>query len=361
MNHPVKKENMKALADYQSLLMKEPKLRYLFFELTDKCNLNCRHCGSKCTGKNSRFLEYEVIEKTLQRVAECYNASDIMICITGGEPLLHPAVFDVIRKAHELGFPSGMTTNGTLITHAAARRLAVSGLDTVGVSIDGLGEIHDRFRGVPGSFSQAMRGIQALEETGLYPQVITVIHRENYFQLEEMYDLFRKIGIYSWRIINVDPIGRAGQDRSMLLNASELSSLLEFIRSKRFDNDNEMEVTYGCSHFVTYDYEREVRDYYFQCIAGTRIGSIMADGSIGACLDIERREDLLQGNIYKDDFIDVWEGKFDRFRSNRALKCQKCRECRHGEVCLGDSAHTWDYDKDEPMYCVAEMLEADQL
>lgn len=86
------------------------------------------------------------------------------------------------------------------------------------------------------------------------------------------------------------------------------------------------------------------------------VASIMANGDIGACLDIERRDDLVQGNIYFDDFINVWENRYLIFRMNRAVKSKKCSECEYGSVCQGDSAHTWDYDNNEPMYCVAKKV-----
>ncbi len=119
----------------------------------------------------------------------------------------------------------------------------------------------------------------------------------------------------------------------------------------RFDPGIEMEVTYGCSHFLSYTFEREVRDFYFQCGAGLMVGSVMANGNIGACLDIERRKDLIQGNAYEDDFLTVWKERFAPFRINRAEYSEYCAECKHKDVCGGDSAHTWDYDRLEPRYC----------
>ena len=151
----------------------------------------------------------------------------------------------------------------------------------------------------------------------------------------------------------MDPIGRAQENTELLLDRNELFRLLEMIREMRYDPVNEMEVTYGCSHFLTYQYEREVRDFYFQCIAGIQVGSVMANGDIGACLDIERRPDLIQGNIYKDDFMTVWENRFEAFRRNRAEESRVCSGCEYREVCMGDSTHTWNFDLNEPSYCIA--------
>lgn len=83
MNHPIKKENMLELARYQQHLCTFPRLKYLFLELTDRCNLSCRHCGSSCTANNHTYLPFEKIQEVLLQVAEAYDARDIMICITG--------------------------------------------------------------------------------------------------------------------------------------------------------------------------------------------------------------------------------------------------------------------------------------
>ena len=104
MYHPIKESDMLDLAAYQDELRKTPVLRYLFLELTDRCNLNCIHCGSKCTENNRTYLEYSIIEKTLSRVADKYNPAEIMICITGGEPFLHPDVYRIIQFSRNLGF-----------------------------------------------------------------------------------------------------------------------------------------------------------------------------------------------------------------------------------------------------------------
>lgn len=357
MNHPIKKENMLELARYQQHLCTFPRLKYLFLELTDRCNLSCRHCGSSCTANNHTYLPFEKIQEVLLQVAEAYDARDIMICITGGEPFLHPDIYDIIRYARKCGFAAGVTSNGTLIDEEAARAAVSGGLNTIAISIDGLADSHDDFRNQVGSFDKAMQGIRNLRMSGADPQIITVVHPGNINTLQAMFEFFREEKISSWRLVNVDPIGRAKRDSGILLSGNEMKTLLNFIRGKRFDPDNEMEVTYGCSHFVTFEYEREIRDYYFQCIAGTQVASIMANGDIGACLDIERRPELIQGNVYRDNFIDVWENRFSVFRNDRSERSSECLKCEERNVCRGDSAHTWDYDNDAPLYCVRKLLE----
>ncbi len=348
---------MKALSLYEEDLWSAPKLTYLFFELTDKCNLNCLHCGSRCDGMHNTFLPVVAVEKTLGEIASRYNPSKILVCITGGEPLLHPALFEIIRTATLMGFPVGMTTNGTLIDENKAKRLYLSGVKTISVSIDGLESTHDSFRRNTGCYQSAIQGIKNLKKVGLEPEVITVVHKNNIHQLEALYNVLADIDIYAWRLVSIDPIGRAAEEKSLLLNGEELKYLLQYIREKRNDNSYSMLVNYGCSHFLSYEYENEVRDYYFQCIAGTKIASVRANGDIVACLDIEPRADLVQGSVFTDCFVDVWENKYKIFRTDRTKNSVTCRNCEHKKICRGDSAHTWNYDEKEPLYCAFRMME----
>ena len=356
----IKQRDLASLVQYQKSLFQKPRLRFLFFELTDSCNLSCLHCGSNCISSNQRYLPYEAIEKVLFSILKEYEPHEVMICITGGEPMLHPDIFEIVSLSHHFGFPVGMTTNGTLIDHCAAVKLKESGLDTIAISIDGTEKVHDHFRNCKGSFKKALEGARNLKKAGIEPQAITVVSKNNINALEDLYSLLKNEEFYSWRLTNIDPIGRANDNQELLLDFEEMEYLLNYIREKRYDNKNNMDVTFGCSHYVTTSYEREVRDFYFQCGAGTLVGSVMANGNIGACLDIERREELIQGNIYENEFLDVWNNRFQIFRENRADKSEMCSQCSHSKFCMGDSAHTWDYDNNEPRYCWKQLKERKQ-
>lgn len=351
-NQSIKKNNMLELAEFQHQLRLQPKLKFIFFELTDSCNLHCKHCGSNCSSKGSNFLPVSMVKKTLESIARSLDPRHIMVCLTGGEPFLHPDIISIIRLSRNYGFSVGITSNGTLIDDKLAREVAQAGLNTISISIDGIKNSHDNFRCGKGCFEAAMNGVRFLREYYLEPEAITVIHSENYNELESMYSFFSEEGFFSWRITNIEPIGRAINNSHLQLSIEQIMGLLSFIREKRFDPSNNMHISYGCSHFVTLEYENEVRDYYFQCGAGTFVASIMANGDIGACLDIERQSDLIQGNIFEDDFMDVWINKFQVFRADRTEKSLKCNKCDMNEMCLGDSAHTWDFVNNEPRLCL---------
>lgn len=350
------------LSGYVSRLRREPELVYLFFELTDACNLSCLHCGSGASPRNRQYLSMERMEKVLTEVAERYDTRRIMVCLTGGEPMLHPDFYQVAKQATELGFGCGITTNGTLIDEAAANRMADSGIRSVTFSLDGMAGNHDWFRNRPGSFTQTLEGVKhlvaAFHGRGV-TQITTVVHRKNIGELEQVYDLVRSLGVSSWRLINLDPIGRALEHEDLLLQPEEFRFLLDYIRDKRRNPECTMDVTYGCSHYLPLEYEHEVRDYYFLCGAGICVGSVLCNGDIYACLDVQRRPELIQGNVDRDNFVDVWENRFRQFREDRTERCGTCRNCGDRQFCRGDGAHTWDYDRQRPLICVRRMLEGE--
>ena len=347
----LKRSQLETVAGHRDRLRESPHLRWLFFEITDRCNLECRHCGSSCTAEG-RQLTAADIERTLRTI----QSDRPVICLTGGEPMLHPDFFAIAERITAMGFHWGMTTNATLIDDEAASKLRTAGMSTVSVSLDGMESSHDELRQRKGSWQLAVRGIRALKNAGFEPQVTTVLHKGNFDELGPLYDVLCEMGIRSWRPINVEPIGRACESGDMLLSSEQFAELLGFIRAKRFDPECDMEVTFGCSHYLGTEYERMVRDHYFLCGAGILTASVRSNGDICACLDVENRPELVQGNIRTDDFMDVWKDRFKEFRRDRTEDCCMCLECTERYICGGDSTHTWDFDKNRPLLCCKDYL-----
>ena len=341
---------MKQLSDYRKLLYKNPRLRYLFLELTLRCNEHCLHCGSSCGDVESPEMTFSDYGRVLKEVREDFDIRSLQLCITGGEPLLRRDFFEIMGMAHDLGYHWGMTSNGTLISRETAEKLSACGMDTISVSIDGLEPSHDAFRRTPGGYQRAMDGIRNLLETGGFKhvQVTTVVNHGNIRELPALYEIMLGLDIDSWRVIGVEPIGRALGYPELLLTKEDYAYLFDFIREKRRED---MPVTYGCSHYLGVELEREVRDYYFICCAGIYTASIMADGSIGACLDIERRPETIQGNVFRDRFSDVWNSRFELFRQDFSGLNETCAVCSEREFCAGGARHSWDYDRNIQRMC----------
>ena len=350
-----KLDNMEPLAESRRGLLTKPQLRYLFLELTLRCNERCIHCGSSCGDVRSEELAVWEYEKLLKEVREDLGLGHKMLCITGGEPLLRREFFEIMEIACKLGFSWGMTSNGTLITPEVARELKRVGMKTISVSIDGLEETHDHFRRTPGGYQKAMAGIENLLAVGGWKsvQVTTVVTHENISQLDELFGIFDKMDIDSWRVINIEPIGRAKQHPELLLTPEDYRTMFDFIRRKRIEGQP---VCYGCSHYLGTEYEREVRDWYYLCTAGLYTASIMANGDITACLDIERRPEFVQGNIRKDRFSEVWNNRFQVFRRSLSDTTEMCRGCKEAEFCRGDAFHSYNFDEHRPEVCFKNIL-----
>ncbi|MBR3245016.1 MAG: radical SAM protein [Parasporobacterium sp.] len=346
----LKKDQLKLLADYRKQLYQNPVLRFLFLELTLRCNERCLHCGSSCGDVKSEELTFQQYRKILDEVAEDFDLHTFQLCITGGEPLLRKDFFDIMGYANELGYSWGMTSNATLIDSGIARKLRESGMKTISVSIDGLPKSHDAFRRTPGGYEKAMKGIEALISEGGFQaiQVTTVLNHSNMDELDALYEIFREMEIDSWRVLGIEPMGRALQYPDLLLTEEDYLRLFDFIRDKRMED---MPVTYGCSHFLGYKFEREVRDYYFICNAGIYTASICCNGDIIGCLDIERRPEMVQGNILKDRFSDVWVNRFEFFRRGLDEMSEECSDCPVKEFCAGGARHSFDYDAGRQRMC----------
>lgn len=358
-----RERRLRELARYRDEELRvRPRLRHLFLEVTCNCNEYCRHCGSNigdvCIDDP---LSLEEFKRVVREVREDFAGHLPMLCITGGEPLLYPDLYELMEYASDMGFSWGMTTNGTLIDGAAAHALAASGMKTVSVSLDGLREDHEWFRQVPGCYDAAVEGIRALlGECGpdgsnafKHIQLTTVVNARNYPTLQAMYDEFSKLGVRSWRVINIEPIGRAKDQPELLLSPEQYRGLFDFIREKR--HAGPMDVCYGCSHFLGGELEGATRDWFFVCSAGIMTASIANNGDILSCLDVERRPELVEGNVRRDRFSDVWRDGYTRYRTDWR-RTGKCKHCLWWKVCAGDSFHSWNFDTNEPELCMKGIL-----
>lgn len=334
------------------------ELSQIFLELTQSCNLRCKHCGSDCTpapaGTELTTAQWKAF---VSYVAEHVSHSQVLFCITGGEPLLHPDFFEIVSHIQKKGFRWGLTTNATLVDDAVAKRLFDCGMVSVSVSLDGLREEHDNLRLSPGSFDATCAALRALlaNRTNQAVQVTTVVHKKNLKDVPSLYFKLLDLGVCDWRIASVDPIGRADGARDLLLGAEEYHKLFRMISA--FKEKNRINVQYGCAHYVNAAFGYDLRDMPYSCVAGKHVASVLANGDIVSCVDIERRKELVQGNVLKDDFFLVWETGFSIFRDEeRVRRSAVCRACEFREECRAESAHTWDYEKNVPRLCLTKLL-----
>lgn len=161
-----------------------------------------------------------------------------------------------------------------------------------------------------------MNAIRLLaQERDVKWDVVTCVNRRNYPRLEQLKDALYEAGVRRWRLFTIFPVGRAARYPEFQLDDRDFKGLMDFIRRTR--REGKLRVSYGCEGFLG-SYEGEVRDGFYTCNAGISVASVLADGSISACPSI--RADYHQGNIYQDDFMDVWQHRFQPFRDRRWMK-----------------------------------------
>lgn len=325
------------------------ELNYLFWECTQRCNLNCRHCGSDCTASSAlKDMPFEDFLKAILPLEKRYPRNSVFVVITGGEPLVRPDLAECGRELRRHGFPWSIVTNGFAYDSAVHRRLMSAGMCSITVSLDGLRDTHDAFRKRAGSFDRAMNAIDLIANEKNLPtyDIVTCVSPMNLGQLGEMKQILIEHKVKAWRFFTIAPIGRAATDDGLRLDGSQLKQLMDFIVATR--KEGRIDAKFSCEAYLG-NYDRKVRDWHYFCRAGINIGSVLADGSISACPNIDRR--FAQGNIYTDDFLDVWDNRFEKFRNREWMKCGICADCREYKNCLGGAMHLHTADCGEIMEC----------
>ena len=137
----------------------------VIWNLTRRCNLTCKHCYALSA---DHHYPGELAFDEICSVMDDLRAYGVPVLIlSGGEPLLHPQIFEIASRAQQLGFYTALSSNGTLIDAAMADRIAAQDFDYVGVSIDGSRATHDRFRRKHGAYDESLAGIRLLHERGV--------------------------------------------------------------------------------------------------------------------------------------------------------------------------------------------------
>lgn len=354
-----KEYEMALLQEARHNLYKKPVLRHLFLEVTSRCNARCEHCGSRCDAhEQGEEIGAEYLKKTLREIAEHYDPKYVFLNVTGGEPLIRKDLFDILEYAVDLGYTWGMTSNGVLIDEDMVKKLEKANMSTISISIDGLEKTHEQFRKIPNTYNKIINGIRLMQQSKIIKivQVTTVVNKKNIGELEELYKFLLKNNVKYWRVINCDPIGRANDNKDILLDKEDYKYIFNFILEKQKEG-RMIEVSYGCAHYLGVELEKKLRREYFFCMAGLIVGSILSNGDIFVCPNVPRRKELIQGNIKEDSFVDVWENKYKFFRDSNRTSNKKCKRCKHWNYCEGDSLHTWNFDEKRPNICLKDVFE----
>lgn len=322
------------------------ELNYLFWECTTRCNLRCRHCGSDCS-QDSAFPDMPLGDFLAALDTIENPAKNLTVVLTGGEPLLRNDLEKCGQEIRKRGMRWSMVTNGHLYDEEKHGSLLGAGLGALTISLDGLETSHNWLRNSSASFGRVTKAIAlAAASPRLNFDVVTCVNQINFDELPKIREMLISLGVKAWRLFTIIPIGRARDIPELRLTGEQFTGLMEFIAEAR--ESGGIKVSFSCEGYVG-PYESLVRDTPFFCRAGINIGSVLIDGAISACPNIDRS--FAQGNIYRDNFFKVWETQFKPFRDRSWMRRGQCAGCSEFRDCRGNGFHNWHGDKQNVLVC----------
>lgn len=176
------------------------------WNLTPACNLRCRHCYAAARPADTALLSREEALRTVRTLAELKVPA---LLLSGGEPLMHPNLFEIITLARECGIRVTLSTNGTLIDDDDAARLKALDVAYVGISIDGSPQEHDRFRGQEGAYARSLKAMRRCRDAGVKVGLRVTMNRRNVGDFDRFFDLMLREGLGRICFYHLVATGRA--------------------------------------------------------------------------------------------------------------------------------------------------------
>ena len=310
------------------------------WELTAACNLSCQYCRASASLESD---EGELDTDEAIRFVESIAPLKPMLILSGGEPLLRPDLFTIIRHAVSLGIRVSLASNGTLITPQLAEEIADSGVSRVSISLDGAdAAMHDLVRG-QGSFEQSMRGIENLRGRVDF-QINFTVSRTNQSELTSMFDLAERLGVAALHIFFLVPTGR-GREEDVVTPERQEEMLLQI--NGEMDRRN-LEVQVTCAP----QYARLKKPGRGRgsggCLAGRRFVFVSRKGEVYPCGYLPLRV----GSVREKNFIEIWENSTQLQALREGRLKGRCGRCDYSRSCGGCRARayalTGDYLQSDP-------------
>lgn len=315
-------------------------LSLVSWNVTCRCNLRCPHCYLQAGEKANHHEELSWPEglRVIEQIAELSPGA--MLVLSGGEPLLRPDILSLAEYASLLGLAVVLGSNGTLLDASLAQELKRCGVQAVGISLDSPEpSYHDAFRGVPGAWEGAMRGIEACWQRGLDFQVHTTLTQGNYQLLPGMMELAREVGAAAFHLFFLVCTGR-GQEMSDV-SPQQYEEALSILAKCQRDYQPMMVRARCAPHFQRVVRQRAAqpdgRVYLAGCLAGSHYCRITYQGEVTPCPYIP----LSAGSLRRQPLEAIWQNAplLRDFRTRRAGG--KCGTCEFGEWCQGCRARAY--------------------
>lgn len=314
------------------------------WEITLACDLACAHCGSRAGRRRRDELS---TAEALDLVAQLARLGTREVGLIGGEAYLRKDWIEIVAAIRAAGMECVIQTGGRNLSDERVARAAAAGLQGVGVSVDGLREVHDELRGVPGSFDLALAAIARVCAHGLVATVNTQVNTLSLPQLRDIMDLIIEAGATNWQLALTVAMGNAADRPDLLLQPwqmLELMPLLAALAAEGKERGLFLQPASNIGYFGPYESAiRNVLDdsIYFQgCNGGDTVMGIEADGTIKSCPGLPRP--YAGGNIRTLGLREIWDESepiaFNRRRTVEDL-WGFCRTCYYADVCMGGC--TW--------------------
>ena len=190
----------------------DPPGPVVIWNLVRRCNLNCKHCYSLSTDVD---FPGELSTAEVFFVLDDLRAMGVpALILSGGEPLLRHDLFVISRRAKEMGFYVGLSTNGTLIDDGNIEAIKAARFDYIGISLDGIGAVHDAFRRRPGAFAASMNGIRLCHAHGIKVGIRFTLTEDNARDLPEVLALVARPEINKFYLSHLNYAGRGNRNRN---------------------------------------------------------------------------------------------------------------------------------------------------
>ncbi len=340
----------------------EPK--WIAWELTGRCNLNCVHCRACASMKEEEGLTTEEAKKLLDDIAEHYNP---VIVLSGGEPLLRKDLFEIAKYGTDKDLRMCIATNGTLVTDEKCEKMKEAGIKMVAISLDGsTEEIHDNFRQQKGAYKGAIKAAKMFKKHNIPFIVNSSFTKRNQEDIPNIYKLAKELGATAWYMFLIVPTGRGKEIMEELIKKEDYEYILKCHYSMEKDEEDILvRPTCAPQYYRVFrqmakkegkkDFKR--RNLTFStggnkgCVAGQLIALIDHHGNVQPCSYFPK----YAGNIKEQSFKEIWENSplLKDLRDFKKYK-GKCGSCEYLSVCGGCRARSYavtgDYLTEEP-YC----------
>lgn len=309
----------------------------IIWELTHRCNLKCKHCFSSSGAAASNELTTDEIRKGL----DSFERNKVFqINFTGGEPLLRNDFFEILDYATAKKIAIDFSTNGFLIDQTTVDRLKDTNIFNIQISLDGIGELHDRFRGVDGLYRKILDGIEILKRSGFNVVISTTINKTNLRQLGDIIDKAQELGVSVFKTTLFIPIGRGkANENELQLSRDDVRSIAYILKEKRALIGDRLQIQMdSCYPWLLEENRPEEtiwKNRNVGCSAGSSTLFITAEGKVAPCPFLRH---MTIGNLRSEDLKTIWNS--DALECFRTIKPEdlkgRCHNCEFlGSECYG--------------------------